>query len=96
MENPSQQVAGVFVEVRSASKDDAYHLGGFTSTKWAQPARVWVRSYDEAGRKTSEELIGFIDKRHTGPRSRAYGVLKFAREYADKLRAAANHQRGAA
>jgi hypothetical protein len=91
MENTQQQPqqrAGIFVEIRSASKDDAYHQGGFTSTKWARPARVWVRSYDEAGRKTSEELVGFIDKRHTGPRSRAYSVLKRAEEYAGKLRAA--------
>ncbi|WP_018436870.1 hypothetical protein [Paraburkholderia atlantica] len=96
MESTNKQAAGVFVEIRSASKDDAYHRGGFTSTKWAQPARVWVRSYDEAGRKTSEELIGYIDKRHTGPCSRAYSVLKLAEEYARELRASASQQRGAA
>lgn len=88
-QQPKQQ-AGVFVEVRSASKADAYHVGGFVSTKWANPARVWVRSYDEEGRKNSEELIGFIDKRHTGPRSRANSVLKLAEAHAAKLRATAN------
>jgi hypothetical protein len=88
-QQPKQQ-AGVFVEIRSASSSDAYRRGGFASTKWARPARVWVRCYDNAGRKTSEKLVGFIDKRHTGPRSRANSVLKLAEAHAAKLRATAN------
>ena len=97
MEDTQQQMTqprvGVFVEIRSASKRDAHHLGGFVSTKWAQPARVWVRRYDETGKKINEQLVGFIDQRHTGPRSRAHDTLTLAEEYAGRLRAACMRKR---
>ena len=44
--------------------------------------------HDEAGSKTSEQLVGSINRRRTGPRSQARNVHKRVGEYAGKLRAA--------
>ena len=90
MQTEQQHKAGVFVELRAASSSDAYNRGGLVGTKWIRAARVWVRSYDDAGNKASEKFFGFIDTRCTGPRSRAGRVIEDAEAFADKLRAAAH------
>lgn len=47
--------------------------------KWAKPGRIWVRGYDEAGLRVSQEHVGFVDLRSQGPASQ-FGIMRHLAE----------------
>lgn len=77
------------LEVKSCSAGDLWSKGGIPGTKWVRGARVWVRQYDANGKRIAQELVGFIDTRCTGPRSRAARILATAEQRAAELGQAA-------
>ncbi len=49
---------------------------------WSFPGRIWIRGYDNAGKRVSECTIGFVDLRNKGPKSRYYAIYRKAERWA--------------
>lgn len=50
--------------------------------RWAFPGRIWVRGYDNSGKRVSEYSIGFVDLRNKGPKSYYYATYREAERWA--------------